>query len=107
MNKDNFIEEVNTSDLSDQRKFGLNEINKIKDYFNSEIQKRKAMSKNLSEYIAAFDHIDKTLIVSSASEGGVSIISFASVIGAPAEIASSSFTLVFSLNTGLMKKYYK
>ena len=41
--------------LSDQTKFRLNEINKIKDYFNSEIQERKAMSKKLSKYIAVFD----------------------------------------------------
>ena len=31
--------------LSDQMKFRVNEINKIKDYFNSEIQERKRMSK--------------------------------------------------------------
>ena len=30
--------------LSDQEKFRLNEINKIKDYFNSEIKERKSMS---------------------------------------------------------------
>ena len=40
--------------LSDQTKFRANEINKIKDYFNSEIQERKTMSKKLSKYIAAF-----------------------------------------------------
>ena len=34
----NFIEATNTySSLRDQRKFRLNEINKIKDYFNSGI----------------------------------------------------------------------
>ena len=57
--------------LSDQTKFRLNEINKIKDYFNSEIQERKTMSKKLSKYIAAFDYIDKTLIVLSAANGGI------------------------------------
>ena len=31
--------------LSDQTKFRLKEINKIKDYFNSEVQVRKTMSK--------------------------------------------------------------
>ena len=31
--------------LCDQTKFRLNEINKIKDYFNSEIQKRNTMIK--------------------------------------------------------------
>ena len=66
--------------LNDQTKFWLNENNKIKDYLNSEIQERKTMSKNLSKYIAAFDYIDKTLIVLSGTSGGISIISFTSVI---------------------------
>ena len=81
--------------LSNQTKFRLNEISKIKDYFNSEIQERKTMSKKLSKYIAAFDYIDKTLIVLSATSGGINIISFTSVIGIPAGLASASFTLVF------------
>ena len=37
--------------LSDQTKFGLNEINKIKDYFNSEIQEKEAISKKLLVFI--------------------------------------------------------
>ena len=95
MNKDNFVEEVNTSGLSDQTKFRLNEINEIKDYFNSEIQERKAISKKLSKCIAAFEYIDKTLIVLPATRGGISIISFACVTAVSVGIAS--FTLVFSL----------
>ena len=79
----------------------------IKDYFNSEIQERKAMSKTLSKYIAAFDYIDKTLIVLSATSGGISIISFTSIIGIPAVIASASFTLIFSLTTRILKKLLK
>ena len=98
MNQDNFIEAVNISGLSDQTKF------RLKNYFNLEIQERKIMSEKLSKYIAAFDYIDKTLVVLSATSGGVSIISFASVTGAPAGIASASFTLVFSLTTGIIKK---
>ena len=62
------------------------------------------MSKTLSKYIAAFNYIDKNLIVLSATSEGVSITSFASVIGCPAGIASASFTLVFSLITGITKK---
>ena len=90
--------------LNDQTKFRLNEINKIKDYFNSEIQERKTMSKKLSKYIAAFDYIDKILIVLSATS---SIISFTSVIGVPAGLASASFFLVFSLTTGIIKNLLK
>ena len=47
------------------------------------------MSKKPSKYIAAFDYIDKTLIVLSATSGGISIISFTSVIGIPAGLASA------------------
>ena len=101
MNKLNSIE--THSNLNDQTKFRLSEINKIKDYFHSKIQERKSMIKKLSKYIAAFYYIDKTLIVLSATDGGISIISFTSVIGIPAGIASASFTLVFSLTTGIKK----
>ena len=61
MNELNSIETHSNLNLNDQTKFRLNEINKIKDYFNSEIQERKTIRKKLSKYIAAFDYIDKTL----------------------------------------------
>ena len=51
--------------------------------------------------------MDKVLIALSATSGGVSIISHASVIGIPAGIISSSFTLVFSLTTGIIKQLLK
>ena len=83
MSECNYIETTNIySNLSDRTKIRLNEINKIKDYFNSEIQERKKMSKKLSKYIAAFGYIDKTLIALSATSGEVSIISFVSIIDA-------------------------
>ena len=107
MSECNSIKSVNISGLSDQTKFRLNKFSEIKDYFNWEIQERKIMSKKLSKYIAIFDHIDKALIVLFATSGGVSIISFASVIGAPARIPSASFTLVFSLTIGIIKKVLK
>ena len=46
--------------------------------------------------------MDEILIVLSATSGGVSIISFTTVIGAPVGIAS--ITLIFSLTTGISKK---
>ena len=44
------------------------------------------------------------MIVSSATAGRVSIWSFTSIVGAPVEIASASFTLIFSLSTEITKK---
>ena len=60
------------------------------------------MSERLGNCIAAFDYFDKTLIVLSAII--LSIIPFVSVIGAPLGIASTSFSLLFSLTTGIIKK---
>ena len=94
---------ITNSNLSYQTKLRLNEINKIKDYFNLGIQERKIMSKKLTKYVAASDYINKTLIVLPATSGEVSIISFESVIGVSAGIASASFTLAFSLVTGILK----
>ena len=47
------------------------------------------------------------MIVLSVTNGGVSIASFATVIGAPIGITSASLSLAFSLCTGLEKKLLK
>ena len=108
MIKCNFLEPANTySNLSNQTKFRLNETNEFKDYFISETQERKLMSKTLSKYIAAFDYFDKTLIVLPATSGGISVISSTSIIRVPVEIASTSFILVFLLTTGIKNKVLK
>ena len=60
------------------------------------------MGKTLSKYIDAFDYFDKTLIALSATSGGVPVISFVSAIGAPVGIGNTSFSLVFSLTTGII-----
>ena len=43
-------------------------------------------------------------IVFSATKGGIYIISFTSLIGAPVGIASASFSIVFSLIIGIINK---
>ena len=57
--------------------------------------------------ITAFDYFDQTLTVLSAASGEISIISFASVIRVPVEIPSATFSLIFSLTTGITKKLLK
>ena len=98
------MHKIDKTKLSDQTKFRLYEIKKIENYFINEINERKSCSKKLSKYVTTFDYIDKILIILSATNGGVSIISFTSAIGAPVGIASASFTLVFSLTAGIFKK---
>ena len=105
MNEDNSIEIIDRKNLTDQAKFRLGQINKIEKQFNLEINQGKLHSKKLSKYVPAFNYIDKILIALSATSGGASIISLTTVTGAPVGIASASFTLVFSLTTGIIKKF--
>ena len=98
------MNEINKKNLSEQTKFRLSEIIGIENYFHQEINQRKSCSKKLSKYVTTFDYIDKILIVLCATSSGVCIISSASVVGAPVGIASASFTLIFSLTTGIIKK---
>ena len=93
--------------LSDQQQFRLNKINEIKGYFVAEIKERELMSKRLSKYIASFDYFDKSLIVLSVTTGSISIASFTTVIGVPVGMVSASFSLAFSISTGIIKKLLK
>ena len=90
------MNEIDKTKLSDQTKFRLDEIKKIENYFNSEINQRKLCSKKLSKYVTTFNYIDKILIVLNATTGGACIISHATVVGAPVGIASAGFTIVFA-----------
>ena len=40
------MNEIDKTNLTDQTKFRLNEISKIENYFNQEINERKSYSKN-------------------------------------------------------------
>ena len=104
MNESNSIETIDRTNLTEQTKIRLNKVTESENYFYEEINKRRSCSKKLNKYVAAFDYIDKVLIFLSAKSGGVSIISFTSVVSAPVGITSASFTLIFSLTTGIVKK---
>ena len=96
---------IDTSNLNNHQ-FRLNKISEIEDSFIAEVKERQLMSEKLSKYIS-FDYFDKSLIVLSVTSGGVSIASFATVIGAAIGITSASVSLASSLCTGLVKKLLK
>ena len=70
MNKSNSIEIIDKTNLSEKKKNRLDEISKTENYFHRQINQRKSCSKKLSKHVAAFDYIDKILIVLSATSGG-------------------------------------
>ena len=107
MNNLNAIELTDKAELSSSErtanKYRLDEVNKIRDYFNNEVNERKDIIKKLNKYIVSFDYLDKIFIALSASFGALSIASYASAVGIPAGIAGSSLTLVFTIGTGISK----
>ena len=108
MNESNSIEVIDKTNLTNQTKFWLDEISKTDNYFIEEINQRKSFSKKLTKYVAVFDYIDQALIVLSAASGEVSIISFASIVGAPVGIASASLTLLLlNITRNKKKKHHK
>ena len=100
-------EYLNVIELADVNKHRLNEINKIRDYFNNEIKERKDVINKVNKYLVSFDYLDKIFITLSASLGTLSIASYASVVGIPAGITGASLTLVFTIGTGISKSLLK
>ena len=94
---------MNNLEITDVNKHRLDEINKIKEYFDNEIKERKDIIKKLNKYLVSFDYLDKIFITLSASFSTLSIASYATVLGLPVGIAVSSLTLIFTIGTGINK----
>ena len=92
-----YLKMNNIIKLTNANKYRLDEINKIRNYFNNEIKERKDIIKKLNKYLVSFDYLNKIFIALSASFGTLSIVSYASVVATPAGIASSSLTLIFTI----------
>ena len=71
----------NIIELTDVNKYRLDEINKIRDYFNNEIKERKDVIKKLNKYLVSCNYLDKIFITLSASFGTLRIASQTTVIG--------------------------
>ena len=99
----NSIKAFGKINITEQTKFRLSEMIGVENYFYQEINERKSQIRKLNKYITIFEYIDKILIVLSATSGGVSIVSFTTIVGAPVGIASASFTLIFSIAKGIIK----
>ena len=85
----------------------MNKICEVTDYFIGETRERELIIKRLSKYISFFHYSHKSLIVLFVTSDSNSVASFSTVIGAPVGIASASFSLAFSMSTGIVKKLLK
>ena len=109
LNENNFLycnslEVINKTQIYLNKQNSTKWNNRIENDFYQEINQRKSCSKKLNKCVSTFDYINKILIVLSATSGGISIISFTSIVGAPSGIETASFTLIFSLTPGILLK---
>ena len=67
MNNLNVIELTDKAELTSlertANKYRLDEINKIRGYFNNEIKERKDIIKKLNKYLVSFDYLDKIFLL--------------------------------------------
>ena len=67
MNNIELIDTAKPSSSERANKYRLDEINKIRDYFNNEIKERKDIIKKLNKYLVSFDR-DKAYTIASNPE---------------------------------------
>ena len=89
--------------LEDQSNYRLNEISKIKDYFNEEIQYQQFLTNKLSKYSTIFNYSSKILTVVLTILSGTNIFSNVKnkqLLG----LITSVFSLLFSMSFGIIIK---
>ena len=96
-----YLKMNNIIELTNVNKYRLDEINKIRDYFNNEIKERKDIIKILNKYLVSFDYLHKIFIALPASFGRLSIV--VKLVDTPAGVAGSSLTLILTIGTGISK----
>ena len=89
--------------LEDQSNYRLNEISKIKDYFNEEVQYQQFLTNKLSKYLTVLDYSNKILTIVLTGFSGTNIFSNVKneqLLG----LITSVFFLSFSLSFGIIIK---
>ena len=102
-----YLKMSNLIELTDVNSYSLNQIDKIRDCLNNELNERKNIIKKLNKYIIGFDYLDKIFIALSASFGTLSIASHVTIVNIHAGIIGSSLTLIFTLGMGISKSLLK
>ena len=95
------LETIQLEDLSNYR---LSEINKIKDYFNEEIQYQQSLTNKLSKYVTIFDYSNKILTVVLTKFSGTNIFGHVKGKEKLLGLTTSIFSLLFSLPFRIVMK---
>ena len=95
------IEKIN---LQDQSNYRLNEITKIKDYFNSEKKYQQSLTNKLNKYLTVFDCSNKIVTVFLTVFLSTNIFAHIKKRKKLLGLITSIFCLIFSLSFGIIIK---
>ena len=95
---------LETINLKDESNYRLNEISKIKDYFNEEIQYQQSLTNKLNKYLTIFDILGKILTVFLTVFSSSNIFSHIKKKKKLLVLITSIFSLIFSLSFGIIIK---
>ena len=87
------------------QEFGLKNMNETRSYFLEEIEQNEFMSKKHKKVCTTLNYIEHLLILASTITGCISISAFASLVGIPIGITSSTIGLKICAIAARAKKY--
>ena len=87
------------------QEFRLKKIDEIRNYLIEEINRNELLSKKHENVFRVFNYTDQSLIVISTITGCVSISAFASLVGIPIGITSSTIGFKICVITAGIKRY--
>ena len=87
------------------QEFSLKKIDEIRNYLIEEINRNELLSKKHENVFRVFNYTDQSLIVISTITGCVSISAFASLVGIPIGITSSTIGFKICVITAGIKRY--
>ena len=97
--------DLNPTAPQELQTYQFKKLTEIEAFFLDEIEERRRQVKKKKRFNTIISIIDKSLITSSAIDGGTSIPAFASSIGLPVCAALGGFSVVLSLSTIVIRKY--
>ena len=90
--------------LEDQSNYRINEISKIKDYFNEKIKNQQSLTNRLSKCLTILDYFNKILTVFLTVFPSTNIFAHVKKKKKLLDLITSIFSLLFSLSFGIVTK---